>query len=139
MILILEDNNGRILEMHNCLHGITEFKIVRRVDEFILFYTENANKIIGISLDHDLEKSDPNESDPGDGRDVVKWMCDNSIRLPVVIHTSNSIMGDSMYFNLIDNGNSIDRIDPYDDLVWIRQSWIQKVINHFNLMKCPTR
>ena len=131
-IAILEDNDRRIDEMMKCKLMGMNFFVFKRADQFINFISENKNELDCLSLDHDLEKSHPDENDPGDGRDVVRWICDNFIKTPIIIHTSNSVMGDSMFFNLKDNGNKLDRIDPYDDIIWINKSWINKIHSMVN-------
>ena len=54
-----------------------------------------------ISLDHDLDSVDRDESprrDHGCGRGVADYLAEQLPTCPIIIHTSNSIAGDGMYF-----------------------------------------
>src|SRR5690606_29205004 len=114
MIYVLEDNSGRIAEMRRVLDGTWDSIFAVSAQAAIQGIQKHWESIQLLSLDHDLEKQDVSDPDPGDGRDVAKWLATQLPRFPILIHTSNSIMGDSMYFTLIESGFSVDRIDPYD-------------------------
>jgi hypothetical protein len=81
-----------------------------------------------LCLDHDLDSpaEDPRH-DPGDGREVVRWLIAQPLRAPVLIHTSNGPCGGQMHWLLQDAGWQVDWTPPYDDLVWVRRSWIRRV------------
>jgi hypothetical protein len=126
-VIILEDNVRRIEEMRRVVPGNMRVWFERSQDAMICRLGDLNNTIHAVSLDHDLEKYDSAESDPGDGRGVAKWIAESGLKFPVLIHTSNAVMGDSMYFTLVDSGFTVDRIDPYDDLAWIERSWLPKI------------
>jgi len=124
MILIaLEDNDERIREMKRCIPKAYQFIYSKTEVGVIKIIKDNISKGMVISLDHDLEKEKKDDPDPGDGRGVVRWLAENRVPATVIIHTSNNIMGDSMYYNLLDAGYIVERVSPYEGVVWIGKTW----------------
>ncbi len=76
-----------------------------------------------ISLDHDL-LSEPGEPDLGDGLMVAKALAAHRPRCPVIIHTSNTLRGDSMEGELQLAGWTYRRILPIGD-DWIEVDWFR--------------
>jgi hypothetical protein len=75
-----------------------------------------------IALDHDLEPADDDPTDPGDGLVVAKWLAGRVPICPVIIHTSNSLRGDSMEGELDLAGWTYRRILPVGD-DWVEVDW----------------
>ena len=131
-IAILEDNDGRTNEMKSVLketHPDIPYTIKYNADDFISWLTGNIERVSLICLDHDLDPgpaSDPRR-DMGDGRQVVRWLIGQSTLVPVLIHTSNGIFGAQMETLLKEAGWKVYWTPPYEDLAWIRRSWIRRV------------
>ena len=96
----MEDDRRRIDEMVKLASEFYNIYYSRSQYDFIRIYDEVKNNIIGISLDHDLEKYPGDELDPGDGRGCVEHICNNTVKVPVLIHSANPSMADSMFYNL---------------------------------------
>src|SRR4051812_26711829 len=99
-IAMLEDDARRRGEMLGTLReSIPDAAIGWRPDahEFIAWLARDLSTIDLLCLDHDLvpPASDP-KRDPGDGRDVVRWLLRQPVRRPVLIHTTNGRCGGQM-------------------------------------------
>jgi hypothetical protein len=91
MILMLEDNVERFARFRATLRliapGLTlhvwrdAHSMIREAGAYLA-----STKLI--SLDHDLEEV-PGAPDPGDGVMVAKWLVEQPMQLPVIIHSSN--------------------------------------------------
>jgi hypothetical protein len=94
--------------------------------EFMRWLKTNIESVNLICLDHDLDS--PNDDpgrDMGDGRDVAKWLTSQSIKVPVLIHTSNGRFGAEMESILQEAEWPVYWSPLYEDLVWIRKSLIK--------------
>lgn len=128
---ILEDNDRRLTEMLTTLHELIPESVATcypDAHEFIEWLNSNISTLALLCLDHDLvpPESSP-KHDPGDGRDVVRWLVGQSIQIPVLIHTSNGRAGIQMETTLLDAGWKAYWTPPDNDLAWIRKAWIQRV------------
>jgi hypothetical protein len=80
-----------------------------------------------ISLDHDLDflpGSDGRQIDPGDGRDVARFLATRQPCCPVTVHTSNSLGASSMMGNLQDSDWQVTRVYPESDVGWVKSHWV---------------
>ena len=81
-----------------------------------------------ISLDHDLEFLPGPEGrliDPGDGRDVARFLATFTPFCHVIVHTSNVPAGTSMTCTLEDAGWQVTRIYPESDVAWVKSRWVE--------------
>jgi hypothetical protein len=128
---ILEDNARRLAEMLAALHDTFPQAVPATNPDahaFIAWLSTNILTLDLLCLDHDLEAPIDNpKHDPGDGRDVVRWLLSQPVRIPVLIHTTNGRAGAEMESLLKDAGWRAYWTPPHDDLVWIRKTWIKRV------------
>ncbi len=98
--------------------------------DMIAWLAEHLEETRLICLDHDLGPNRDREGerfDPGTGRDVADYLATREPVCPVLVHTSNSLAAPGMAMVLDDSGWRNLRVVPYDDLEWIRKSWIFEV------------
>lgn len=134
LIAILEDDERRAEAMRQ--------EIAQRFPSLDCIIFENApdmnswlkdslEKVTIMSLDHDLDSNSERSGkvfDPGVGRDVVDFLETQKPICPVIIHTTNSFGGDGMRYALEDAGWTVKRVVPFDDLSWIRDEWINAIV-----------
>jgi hypothetical protein len=123
MLLMLEDDRDRI-ERFACVLGSVAIQLayLRTAHDFIRAYESLTVVPKLISLDHDLFVDHDTDPDPGDGRDVAKFLALHKPVSPILIHSTNAIAADSMLFTLQDAGWTVDRIAPIGD-DWIESYW----------------
>ncbi|XZE46979.1 cyclic-phosphate processing receiver domain-containing protein [Pirellulaceae bacterium SH467] len=120
---MLEDDRDRIERFSHVLGSAAiQFLCLRTAHDFIQAYESIRTVPELISLDHDLLVDHENEPDPGDGRDVAKFLALHKPISPILIHSTNAIAADSMLYTLEDAGWTVDRIAPIDD-DWIESYW----------------
>lgn len=138
IIVILDDDAERVEMMRK--------EITKRFPDFTYVFFDNApdmiawlkdslEKIVVISLDHDLgpnRERDGEVFDPGVGRDVVDFLESHKPVCPVLIHTTNQYGGDGMRYALEDSGWFVKRVIPMSDLSWIKDEWIEKMAELIN-------
>jgi CheY-like chemotaxis protein len=133
MIVILEDNSERIGAMREALAGLAGAPapvFFDQTDAIIEYLRENLATAELIALDHDLDNIECEDGqliDPGDGRDVARWLGQQEPVCPVIIHTSNAAGADSMRFALEDGGWQVARVYPEADTGWIGREWLSAV------------
>jgi len=129
MLLMLEDDRDRI-ERFDCVLGSVAIQLTyfRTAHDFIRAYESLTIVPKLISLDHDLFVDHDNDPDPGDGRDVAKFLALHKPISPILIHSTNAIAADSMLFTLQDAGWTVDRIAPIGD-DWIESYWFPTAMN----------
>jgi hypothetical protein len=134
-IAILEDDADRIDEMKRristCLQEC-EVVVFDNAPDMIKWLRGHLEEVRLICLDHDLGPNrDRNGEtfDPGTGRDVADYLACRAPVCPVLIHTTNSMAAPGMVLVLSDSGWAHSRVVPYNDLEWIRSSWIVDVKN----------
>ena len=129
MLLMLEDDRDRI-ERFACVLGSVAIQLTyfRTAHDFIRAYESLTIVPKLISLDHDLFVDHDNDPDPGDGRDVAKFLALHKPISPILIHSTNAIAADSMLFTLQDAGWTVDRIAPIGD-DWIESYWFPTAMN----------
>jgi hypothetical protein len=99
----------------------------RTAHDFIANYATLPSIPGLIALDHDLFVDNPDDPDPGDGRDVSKFLARQKPIAPILIHSSNSPAADSMLFTLLDSGWNAVRISPIGE-DWIEADWFLMAI-----------
>jgi hypothetical protein len=81
-----------------------------------------------ISLRCDLEflpGPDGKGVDPGDERDVARYLATLTPFCPIIIHTRDNLAATSMTCTLQDAGWDVARVHPEADSGWIRSRWIK--------------
>jgi hypothetical protein len=122
---MLEDDHERIEIFSAVLRERwpeVELRFWRTAPTFIEHYSTVAVPPLLIALDHDLFKDDPLDPDPGDGRDVARFLVAQPPISPVLIHSTNSAAADSMLFALQEADWKASRISPLGE-DWIEEDW----------------
>lgn len=125
LVLMLEDETERLVRFKAVLaeHAIsTELKHWRTAHAFIDGFRANDRVPDLICLDHDLFVDSPDDPDPGDGRDVAKFLAQQEPSCHIIIHSSNAPAADSMFFTLQDAGWDVEQIAPLGT-DWIEAYW----------------
>ena len=124
-MLMLEDDQDRIERFHRVVHrnaSDAQLVIRRSSQDFLEVFNRLRTPPSLIALDHDLVREHRDDPDPGDGRDVTRYLATRDPICPVLIHTSNTIAGESMLFSLRDAGWNVARVAPLGD-DWIEAYW----------------
>jgi CheY-like chemotaxis protein len=135
-ILMLEDDRERLDRFAKVLASrlrSAQFDYWRSAPEFITAYEQLEQYPHLIALDHDLFVDHPDDPDPGDGRDVARFLANRPPSCPVLIHSTNGPAADNMLFTLRDAGWRVERIAPIGD-DWIEADWrlvMQGLIEQF--------
>ncbi|HEX8915628.1 MAG TPA: cyclic-phosphate processing receiver domain-containing protein [Humisphaera sp.] len=134
MIFILEDNPARLVEMRHVLDRELP-NHARRIEDdcakAVAWLAGHQAEVDLISLDHDLDSVPrPGEDPPvdhGDGRGVVDHLEGQPPTCPVIVHTSNAVAGDGMYYTLLRAGWPVFRVYPFDHHRWIARGWADQI------------
>ncbi|MGF1577879.1 MAG: cyclic-phosphate processing receiver domain-containing protein [Gemmataceae bacterium] len=129
MILILEDSLDRVARFRAVLQSMRpEVSIIiwRQAWKMIAEVEGYLPQATIISLDHDLEPNPEDDTDPGDGVEVAKFLAQFSQPCPVIIHTSNGERAQWMAGEFDLEGWKHHRVLPYDD-EWIERHWRRAV------------
>lgn len=125
MILILEDDAGRVRGFHAALARVFPGMPVIVWSSAHTMIAEVADRLPRarlISLDHDLYAPD-GSPDPGDGLMVAKYLASQHAACPVIVHTSNSERGNWMMGEFELGGWPCTRVLPIES-GWIERDWI---------------
>jgi len=126
MILLLEDDADRTARFRATAARLRiELVIWRSAFDMLAELPTRFPAATLIALDHDLI-SEPGEPDLGDGLMVARHLVTLPESRPVVIHTSNTLRGDSMEGELQLAGWEYRRILPVGD-DWIEVDWRRAV------------
>lgn len=126
MILLLEDDADRIARFRAATDRLkSDLRVWRSALELLAELGTHFPQADLIALDHDLI-SEPGEPDLGDGLMVARHLVTLPARRPVVIHTSNTLRGDSMEGELQLAGWDYLRVLPVGD-DWIEVDWYRAV------------
>lgn len=132
MLLILEDNSERIERFTTTLKTIDPaLRLVvwrsawSMMDEAATFLPQARL----ISLDHDLEPIEGDDRDPGDGLEVAKFLVAQSVRCPVIIHSSNTERSTWMAGEFELARWQYKSVAPIGE-DWIEQDW-RRVVQRF--------
>lgn len=123
---MLEDDAGRLERFEAVLREIAPACLLRAWRNAHTMIAEAGPFLplaFAISLDHDLDP-EPGAGDPGDGYQVVQWLVSQPVRLPVLIHTSNSPRALWMVGACDLAGWRHYRVAPLGD-DWIETDWRQ--------------
>jgi hypothetical protein len=135
-IAILEDEPNRLLEMQACLDELLpthEHCFFDSAPEMIAWLQEYLADVALISLDCDLpvvQYRKGRKVDPGNGRIVADFLAGQPAVCPVIVHTSNTLLGPGMVRVLHDAGWPLQQVHPYDDYEWVRKAWVPQVIEY---------
>ena len=133
VIFLLEDHPERVRRMREVLSVLLPHHtahVENDCDDAIKWLESKQHLVDLISLDHDLDSVDRAESprrDHGCGRDVADYLAKQLPTCPIIIHTSNSVAGDGMFFALQRAEWPLSRIYPYNEHEWIAKSWREEV------------
>jgi hypothetical protein len=129
-IVILEDNQGRRDQMRARLaHSLPPCPVTffPTAPEMLASLPQLLAVSRLISLDNDLEKAVNSDPDPGEGRDVARYLVTQTPVCPVIIHSTNAHAAIAMEFELADAGWRVERVTPYGDLAWVDREWFWAV------------
>lgn len=135
-IVILEDNELRILAMQECLRKIlsTPVYVTDNAFRMIDWLREHLHETALISLDHDLPlRSESHPVDHGDGRMVADYLAALPPTCPVIVHSSNDICATGMFCALHHADWPVSRVIPYDGESWIRVAWSEQIQKYRDL------
>ena len=121
-ILMLEDEEPRLVRFKSVLSEHcpnVSLQHWRTASAFMSGFESAISTPDLICLDHDLFVESPDDPDPGDGREVAKFLAEHTPCCHVIIHSSNAPAADSMFFTLQDANWDVERIAP------IGQDWIE--------------
>ncbi len=125
LMLMLEDESDRLERFDAILAklaGAVEWQHWRTAQDFIAGFAKTDRSPSLICLDHDLFTDHEDDPDPGDGRDVAKFLSQVQPCCHVIIHSSNVPAANSMYFTLADAKWDVERIAPLGH-DWIESYW----------------
>lgn len=126
MILLLEDDADRTIRFRAAAARLgVDLTVWRSAFDMLAELETHFSHATLIALDHDL-LSEPGEPDLGDGLMVARHLVSLPDHRPVVIHTSNTLRGDSMEGELQFAGWDYRRILPIGD-DWIEVDWYRAV------------
>ena len=129
VIAILEDDDERARRMRDTIKNNFPdliFMLFNNATDMVLWLRDSLHSIRLMSLDHDLELSKKENSEPGTGRDVVDFLIGENPVCPIIIHTSNVMGGDAMQGELEALDWGTYRILPFGSR-WIETEWLEKV------------
>lgn len=123
-IAILEDNAERIAAMKKWLADrlyMYEHCFFEAADQLIDWLAVNKQRVLIMSLDHDLEPL--HQSQPGTGRLVADYLATKSPSFPIILHSTNRPAVVGMKQVLEESGWQCTVVAPYEDLTWIDEAW----------------
>jgi hypothetical protein len=133
IIAILEDDKRRVQAMKDELRlqaPSASLVFFDNAPDMIAWLKDNLASVRLLSLDHDLG---PNRTrggttfDPGIGRDVADFLAGRPASCPVLIHSTNVDGARGMQFVLEAAGWQVDRVSPFEDLLWVKAQWSGRV------------
>lgn len=125
VLVMLEDELERLERFNHVIDGFelpVDFRHWRTADGFISGYRELKFAPSLICLDHDLFTERPDDPDPGDGKQVAKFLSQCDPVCHAIIHSSNQPAADAMYFLMLESGWDVERIAPLGS-DWIESYW----------------
>ncbi len=125
LLFMLEDDYDRIQRFNAVIakhHPDATILNSRTAPNFIAAYKLLQTLPDLICLDHDLFTDSPNDPDPGDGRDVSRFLVTQPSVCPVLIHSTNGVAADSMLYSMRDAGWTVRRMSPIGE-AWIEEDW----------------
>jgi hypothetical protein len=137
MICLLEDDPVRIEQFHRAIGLVAPdlpFRIWRDAQQMLRELPDYLDRVVLISLDHDLRPTEGATEDPGCGYDVAKVLGELIPCCPIIIHTSNSERGTWMEGELSRAGWKYERVSPLGD-DWIEREWAPLVARMLDASK----
>jgi CheY-like chemotaxis protein len=140
IFFLLEDHPDRVREMRAVIaadFADQQIQVTDDAPDAIEWLAEHQSEVDLISLDHDMDSGERNESprrDHGCGRDVADFLASRPATCPVIVHTSNAVAGDGMYFALHRAGWPVWRVWPHSEHDWIKSDWretVRRVLEKF--------
>ena len=125
LLIMLEDESERLVRFEAVLSSQAEpieWLHWRTASDFTSAFSKLDRSPDLICLDHDLFTDNPDDPDPGDGRDVAEFLASVDPCCHIIIHSSNSPAAKSMQFTLEDANWDVERIAPLGD-DWIESFW----------------
>jgi hypothetical protein len=125
-IVILEDNLERQQRMSIRLKDRLPpcpVRFFRSAPEMLAALPQPMSLCRLISLDNDLEKAVGTDPDPGEGRDVARYLVTLPPVCPVIIHSTNLHAAIAMEAEFAEAGWRVERVTPYSDLTWVDREW----------------
>ena len=135
-IVILDDSEDRLKVMQSLLaESYPEYDIILfdNAPDIIEWLKDNLASVALMSLDHDLGLNREREGrvfNPGTGKDVVDFLETKKPVCPIIIHSSNYMGRDRMFFSLDDAGWRTSCVSPHADLEWIFDTWMPQINNY---------
>ena len=123
IVLMLEDDSDRIGRFESVLAANgCGLLCYRTASSFIDSYCTVLQDVSLISLDHDLIPEGEYEDDPGDGREVSRFLATQYPHFHTIIHSSNFECAESMFFTLLEVGWDVEKVAPIGN-DWIESYW----------------
>lgn len=132
LVIMLEDDRDRIDRFSAILANRATLLYWRTADAFIDAYSHLPQIPQLIALDHDLFVDSVGDPDPGDGREVAKYLATQTPIVPVLIHSTNWIAAESMLSTLREAAWNVERIAPIGE-DWIEADWYPMVNAKFHI------
>lgn len=126
---MLEDDAERLQRFASVLansYRTLDFRHWRTAPAFIAGFQAATHPPNLICLDHDLFVEHAGDPDPGDGRDVARFLATQTPSCHIVVHSSNMLASDSMFFTLTDAGWKVEKVVPIGE-DWIESDWLEAV------------
>ena len=134
VIFLLEDNPARLAEMLDVLREVLprwEVHVEDDCQQAIDWFAANQASVGLVSLDHDLDSvvrpHDEPGTDHGCGRPVADFIAEQPPTCPVIVHTSNAVAGDGMFFELQRRDWPVYRVYPLEGHRWVARAWKQSL------------
>lgn len=125
MICVLEDDASRVEKFRAVTARIAPNATLRiwpDANRMLSELPDCLDRVVVISLDHDLHPTSNVAADPGSGYDVAKVLGELIPCCPIIIHTSNGERGTWMEGELSRAGWKYARVHPFGD-DWIENEW----------------
>lgn len=129
VLLLLEDDSERVRRMSAAILRArpgTEIKVW--ADAHVMVREAGAwlERAAVVSLDHDLDAG-AQGADPGDGLDVARFLVNQPVVRPVIVHTSNGERGRMMVGEFELARWPCERVLPFGE-DWIESEWVEAAL-----------
>ncbi len=116
-IVILEDDARRSSAFREAAKELQNIEVLIFDSAHIIcdWLTRHLAEVCLISLDCDLDSTNHLDDSCGSGEDVVEFLTKQTIRVPVIIHSSNAMRGPAMHLELTMAGFPDVHVAPFRD------------------------